>query len=248
MPATKPVSESHLAADSANARSSQNAVKHIFTAASFTVLSLEEQRDLETLEADAVAFYRPANSQEQLAIDRIALAQMHMRRGARLEAGFFAAALNQSGAAKNQQANVSLAEGLLRVTQESNAWALLLRYQAKAERDYRRAVQEWERLNAMREEMQNEPIEETRSVEPETLVHTADGASSVSAIAESGQHASAAGFAACPQTSEAERNSPAPNAFTGAFPIPRPPFHSSREPGAINSHINSRPIASQLQC
>jgi hypothetical protein len=56
----------------------------------------------------------------------------------------------------------SRAEGFNRVARQSNSWSLFLRYQAQAERHYRRAVEEFERLKSLRgklpEELPNEPI------------------------------------------------------------------------------------------
>ena len=42
--------------------------------------------------------------------------------------------------------------------QQSNSWSLAIRYQAQAERHYRRAVEEFERLKALRQELPNEAI------------------------------------------------------------------------------------------
>jgi hypothetical protein len=42
------------------------------------------------------------------------------------------------------------------MARESNSFTLLLRYQAQAERHYRRAIEEFDRLKALREELANE--------------------------------------------------------------------------------------------
>jgi hypothetical protein len=44
------------------------------------------------------------------------------------------------------------------MARESNSFTLLLRYQAQAERHYRRAIEEFDRLKALRSELPNEPI------------------------------------------------------------------------------------------
>jgi hypothetical protein len=44
------------------------------------------------------------------------------------------------------------------MARESNSFTLLLRYQAQAERHYRRAIEEFDRLKALREELPNKPI------------------------------------------------------------------------------------------
>jgi hypothetical protein len=46
------------------------------------------------------------------------------------------------------------------MARESNSFGLLLRYQAQAERHYRRAIEEFDRLKALREELPIEPITE----------------------------------------------------------------------------------------
>src|SRR6185295_13966445 len=57
-----------------------------------------------------------------------------------------------------QNRNFALGEGFHRMARQSNSWSLFLRYQAQAERHYRRAVEEFERLKALRPELPNEPI------------------------------------------------------------------------------------------
>jgi hypothetical protein len=46
------------------------------------------------------------------------------------------------------------------MARESNSFSLLLRYQAQAERHYRRAIEEFDRLKALRQELPNELIVE----------------------------------------------------------------------------------------
>jgi hypothetical protein len=63
-----------------------------------------------------------------------------------------------------QNRNYLLSDGFHRLVRQTNSFALLLRYQAQAERQYRRAIEEFDRLKALREELPNEP----NSVETET--------------------------------------------------------------------------------
>ena len=112
------------------ARSAQNARKHGFAAANYTVVRLEDAQEVANLRDDAVALYQPVNSQEMYAVERIALTQQALLRAARLEE---------------------------RVSAQSNAFTLYLRYSAQAERQYRRAIEEFERLKALRPELPNEP-------------------------------------------------------------------------------------------
>jgi hypothetical protein len=175
------------------AKSSQNAVKHGFRATSFAVVRLEDLDEVENFKADAVHCYRPVNAQELAAVERIAITQQQMLSGARLEAGMFTAALDEvmgRGAhpfvpmtpeiigdgdieiTRAQNRNLGIAEGFRRMTrQSSDVWPLMLRYQAQAERMYRRAIEDFNRLKALREEMPNEPndlfqAEETDEVIP----------------------------------------------------------------------------------
>jgi len=105
----KKVSEANLAANRANAkrstgprtpegkaRSSQNARKHVFHPTSFPVVRLEEVDEVDRLRADAIAAYRPANSQETFAVERIVLAQQALLRAERLHSGIFTICLNQT--------------------------------------------------------------------------------------------------------------------------------------------------------
>jgi hypothetical protein len=171
------------------ARSAQNARKHGFTASTFTVVRLEELDEVAHLRDDAIAFYQPLNSQELYAVERIALAQQSMLRAARLEAGTGTNCLNEAfdgggrpnvmlssllinkdnEITKPQNRNYLFAEGLHRLAKESNCISLFMRYQAHAERLYRRAIEEFNRLKALRGELPNEPVLETQPKANETV-------------------------------------------------------------------------------
>ncbi|HMD70888.1 MAG TPA: hypothetical protein VKF41_06065, partial [Bryobacteraceae bacterium] len=140
--------------------SAQNARRHGFAASSFAVVRLEDLQEVAYLKADLVAAYQPVNSQELFALERMAVAQQTIRRAARLEAGLFTNCLNEALNVSNdepflpmnqdlagdgdievtraQNRNFLLAEGFHRVSRQSNSWSLFLRYQAQAERLYRR--------------------------------------------------------------------------------------------------------------
>jgi hypothetical protein len=166
-------------------RSSQNARKHGFTATNFAVVRLEDLNEVAHLREDLIETYRPVNSQELFALERVALAQQAILRAARLEAGFLSVCLGESVSSRGefrppnsqvvvdietqaQERNLHLADGFHRLITQSNSFALLLRYQAQAERQYRRAIEEFDRLKALREELRNEP----NSAETETTETT----------------------------------------------------------------------------
>jgi len=156
------------------ARSAQNFRKHGFTASTFAVVRLEDLQEVAHLQADLASVYQPINSQELFAVERIALAQQALLRAARLESGLFTTCMNESldssgqpiipmsrelagdgdlEITQAQNRNYALAEGFDRMVRQSNSWSLLLRYQAQAERHYRRAIEEFERLKALRQDL-----------------------------------------------------------------------------------------------
>jgi hypothetical protein len=187
----KSVSESQLAANRANAarstgprspegkaRSAQNARKHGFTASAFAVVRLENLQAVAKLRADLVAAYQPVNSQELLAIERIAIAQNCLLRVAALETGLFTTCMNMAlggspdpidlltpdlvgdlEVTRIQNRNVCLAAGFQQMTRkDDHTWQLFLRYQTQCDRNYRRAVEDFDRIKSQRDEIPNEPI------------------------------------------------------------------------------------------
>src|SRR5579864_7167545 len=128
----KPVSEKQLAANRANAshstgprtpegtaRSAQNARKHGFTASHFAVVRLEDLQEVAHLRADLIAVYRPVNSQERFAIERIA----------HLESGLLTTCLNEaldtSGRLFSGMSQDLVGDGDITITQAQNrAYAL----------------------------------------------------------------------------------------------------------------------------
>jgi hypothetical protein len=150
-------------------RSAQNARKHGFTSAAYTVVRLEDVQEVANLKDDAVEFYQPVNSQEIFAVERIALTQQAMLRAARLEAGVFTTCLNDvldlrerplmmmdpdmfgdTEPGREQLRNFLLVEGFKRILAKSSAFQLCARYSSQTERHYRRAVQDFDRLKALR--------------------------------------------------------------------------------------------------
>jgi hypothetical protein len=98
----------------------------------------------------------------------------------RLETGLFTTCLNQAldpsgngdiAIARAQNRDYLLGEGFHRMAVQSNSWTLAKRYQARAERHYRSAVEEFDRLKALRPELPKfpeEPIYAPQSEEKET--------------------------------------------------------------------------------
>ena len=149
--------------------------KHHFDSARFTVVRLEETGEVALLYADLVSTYRPVNSQERFALKRMAICQQAMLRAARLESGLFTSCMNESfgpeGApslpfrqemaegieiTRQINRNFILADGFQLLARQGNSIPLFLRYQVQAERLYRRAVEEFERLKRLRPELQFE--------------------------------------------------------------------------------------------
>ena len=121
----------------------------------------------------------------------MALTQQAMLRAARLESGPFTACLDTTlddpgrpfspmcaalasdlsldiEITRAQNRNFALAQGFHGMARQANGWSLFLRYQAQAERLYRRAVEEFDRLKALRPELRNEAILEVQPKENET--------------------------------------------------------------------------------
>ena len=158
------------------ARSVGRPRRHGFAPSDFAVVRLEDLDAVARLKADLAVVYQPVNSQELFATERIALAQHALLRCARLESGLFTTSLNEAldrtgnpivpmtedlvgdlEITRAQNRNYALAEGFRRIAREGNTWMLFLRYQAQTERLYRRAVEEFERLKALRDELPDEP-------------------------------------------------------------------------------------------
>jgi hypothetical protein len=185
-----PISEKQLAANRANAtkstgptssegraRSAQNSRKHGFTAAKFVITGVEDAQDLENLKADILETYQPVNRMELLTCERIATSFFIVQRCAQLEAGLFTNYLNialhsdnlmeelaeKIEPASHQSATFNLGAGFhFECKRDRNhAFGLFLRYKAQAEREYRRWVEEFERLRKLRDHFApfpNEPI------------------------------------------------------------------------------------------
>jgi hypothetical protein len=161
--------------DEGKARSARNALKHGFRSTDFTIPIIDHPEEVANLKADLVSVYQPGNAQEMFALERVALAQHQILRSSRLEAGMLTQSLDRglnddstliagmsqamrARATVPQRGNIGLARGFWGITREGNSWALLLRYQAQAERLYRRAIEDFDRLKKLRSELPNEDL------------------------------------------------------------------------------------------
>ena len=182
-------------------RSAANATRHGFAGNNFAVVRLENPDDIDKLKADLVATYQPVNNQEMWAIERLAIAQNSIFRSYRLESGIFTACLNESldrrgdtvlitmtpdmvgptekftgiercDITRAQNRNYGLGAGFHRFVQKANTWSLFLRYQAQAERNYRRGIEDLDRLRSMRDELAMEQsVCEQPARQPRTPLH-----------------------------------------------------------------------------
>jgi len=128
--------------------------QHSFTGADFSIPGVEDHQALDNLRADLIAVYQPVNSQELFAVERIALAQLSLLRAARLEAGIFSVMLGATADPGSQSAD-PLSAAFRGLAGKSAVMPLFLRYQAQAERHYRRAIEEFKRLKNLRKELPN---------------------------------------------------------------------------------------------
>jgi hypothetical protein len=147
-------------------QSSADPVHHTFSASSFAVARLEDVEEIAKLRADLVACYQPVNSQELFALERMALAQQMILRAARLEAGLFSPASNHAGDSTSAENQDSVCRAFLHAARDSDSFVLFLRYQAQAERLYRRALEEFKRLKRLRSELPAQPGVQADAGEP----------------------------------------------------------------------------------
>ena len=82
-----------------------------------------------------------------------------------------------------QNRNFLLAEGFNRLFTKSPAFTQFLRYQAQAERLYRRAIEEFDRLRKLRDELTNGPEDIPQPAESELLTDVETNPDEASAAA-----------------------------------------------------------------
>ena len=144
--------------------------QHSFVPSTYAVVRLEPLDALAKLCADMVHDYQPVNSEELFAVERMALTRFAMLRADRLVIGMHTASLNEAmdeserpmrlfeagmiddiDVTIQQNRSFLLAEGMARINAKSaKDWPLVLRMQVQAERLYRRAVEDYNRIRALR--------------------------------------------------------------------------------------------------
>ncbi len=161
--------------------------QHRFEPAGFSAIRAETSDEVATLRADLIAVYQPVNSQELHAVERIALAQHSIKpqlSRSRSRPRHLAASKRASRTpapnprilknpelthgitvSRGQNHNgIWMAFGFHRMNRLNKDWPMLLRYQAQAERLFRRAIEEFERLRALRDVF---PVRDLIELEPQ---------------------------------------------------------------------------------
>ena len=157
------------------ARSSQNARTHGISTYAHSLIRLEDCGELESLKAESISFYRPETGEELSAVERIVLAKLSILRAARFEVGVFVKCLNDAfdhignAISTPQHRSFILADGIHTIPNLDKTFALSLRYQAQAERLYRRAVEDLARLQRLRANFPNEPVPDPEPDESKPL-------------------------------------------------------------------------------
>jgi hypothetical protein len=168
------------------ARSAQNARKHGFTASNFSVVRADDLEAVANLKADLVSVHQPVDAQELFAVERIALAQHALLRAARLEAGLFTCAVNQSlddeGNVLNplshgllegtemtggQNLNHALADGFRRMASESDGGSCSSAIRPRLSATTAAPSEEFDRLKGLRAVLPNEPVSEAQPESPQ---------------------------------------------------------------------------------
>jgi hypothetical protein len=145
-----------------------NTPDHFFDPSAFTAVRTEDADTVANIKANLVALYQPVNSEELFAIERIALARHSLLRTYCIEAGFITLGLEEAleipgnprilknpeltnglQVTAGQNHSYWMAAGFSQLSRKSD-WQFFLRYQAQTERLYRRAIEDFERIRALR--------------------------------------------------------------------------------------------------
>ncbi len=165
---------------------------------------IEQPEELARLREDLIAFYRPVNSLELMAVERIALARQSILRAARLESSLFA---NPPGKE-------------LHSVLQTEAFKCFLRYQSQAERAYKRAIDELLSLFSRRPILFPAPNPPVQTARPTAVATPAAAAPSSHPAAPAPKPATFPASAATPQKPAAVATpaAPAPSSHPAAVP------------------------------
>jgi hypothetical protein len=137
------------------ARVSQNAVKHGMTSTKMFVLQNENPAEWERMLADCIEEFRPETSFENRLVEEIAFANWRLRRAWTTENSLFDDEMEKGAeafAAKYAHADEGVRQGgaFRSIADGSKALPLHIRYEARLERSYKRAIKTLEDLRASR--------------------------------------------------------------------------------------------------
>ena len=141
------------------ARVSQNAVKHGMTSTKMFVLQNENKGEWEQMLADCVQEFQPATRFEIRLVEEIAFANWRLRRAWTNENALYDTEMEDGAeafAAKYAQADEGVRQGAAfrSMADKSRALPLAIRYEARLERSYKRAIKTLEDLRASRSHRQ----------------------------------------------------------------------------------------------
>jgi hypothetical protein len=137
------------------ARVSQNAVKHGMTSRKMFVLQNENPEEWEQMLADCIQEFQPATPFESRLVEEIAFANWRLRRAWTHENALFDTEMENGAeafAAKYAHADEGVRQGTAfrSIADSSKALPLAIRYEARLERAYKRAIKTLEDLRASR--------------------------------------------------------------------------------------------------
>jgi hypothetical protein len=154
--------------------------------------------------------------------------------------------------ARSQNRNYCLADGFLRLVRQSNGWSIFLRYQAQAERQYRRALEDFDRFESLHHVLPNEPIftvqpkqESATYPNPDTNPSDAQTHQMNQTNPMWGTLSTCGRFAGAPWARPGERSSPA---CTGPQPNPSHPNQTPPHPSTLRKPHECTTMATFAIC
>lgn len=161
---------------------------HSFQPAAYSSIRVEGNDTVSQMRDDAIATYQPVNAQELFACERIAIAQVALLRCGMLDAGFHTSFMNECvrpggmphnmvqfelgrdvDVAKAQNRSLCLATGFDRLFRQADTFKLFIRYRESCRREYRDAVEDMDRLLALRDKLSQSPLDIPKPEAPELM-------------------------------------------------------------------------------